>query len=67
MSGMIKDRDENIFERDFQMLGYTLQGKAHTFKHTPPGFNKEILEKKRDGDIVRYIIQEEKRWGNDNA
>jgi len=41
--------------RDFQMLGHILQSDADSFKQTPPGFDKTILEKKRDGKLYGSI------------
>lgn len=53
--------------RDFQMLGYTLQSKAHTYKHTPPGFNKEILELKRNGNLMDHLFKEFEKGGKGHA
>ena len=44
--------------RDFQMLDYNLQSDDRSFKQTPPGFNKTILELKRDGGLFQRIFKD---------
>jgi len=41
--------------RDFQILDCALQKDSQLFKQTPPGFNKFILEKKREGILFSHI------------
>ena len=44
--------------RDFQMLEYSLQSDDRSFKQTPPGFDRTILEKKRAGELFDVIQKE---------